>query len=428
MPEIQEIQEIVGKLAAVRARVAKAAEEGKATKDGVAVYDTSNIKIYGEGMSSMAIVEKIREDNVQMDDLQKEYETYKAAQSAFDELDKPVKNILHPTGEDQSGHDSRPQYKSFGQKITELPGIKERGGLKSLIKQSGGELHIPDVSIREFKTLFETTAGWEPESVRSAFVVPAVTRPIQLLDIIPMDIIDQAAAKYMEETTRTHAAAETAEGGAYNESTFVLTERTKTVEKITDSVPVTDEQLEDVSGANSYLAERIKFGIRQRLDLQMVQGDGSTPNFEGILNVSGIQTQAKGVDPVPDAIYKAMFEKVLLVGRSNPTHVLLHPLDWSPIRLLRTSDGIYIWGNPSEAGPERLWGLPVVQSDALDQNTGLVGSFEGAWIQLRERRGIVLELGFTGSQFVQGKQTIRASMRAVLVTYRPVAFCTVTGI
>jgi len=70
----------------------------------------------------------------------------------------------------------------------------------------------------------------------------------------------------------------------------------------------------------------------------------------------------------------------------------------------------------------------VVQNEALTENAGLVGSFEPAWISMFERKGVVIERGFTGSQFVEGKQTIRATMRAALVVFRPAAFATVTGI
>ena len=71
--------------------------------------------------------------------------------------------------------------------------------------------------------------------------------------------------------------------------------------------------------------------------------------------------------------------------------------------------------------------FPVVQSDVLTENTGIVGGFAD-WCQLLERRGILVEVGFTDTQFVEGKQTIRASLRTVFAIYRAAAFCTVTGI
>lgn len=257
-------------------------------------------------------------------------------------------------------------------------------------------------------------------------MVDAVTRPIQLMDLIPGGTISQAVYKHMLETTRTDNSAETAEGGTYKESQFVLTEQSQTVEKITNSIPVTDEQLEDESAVSSYLDNRIRFGIRQRLDSQLINGDGVTPNLEGILNVTGIQTRARAGDPIPDALYKAL-TLIRVTGRATPSAFVMHPNDWQDVRLLRTADGVYIWGNPDIAGVERMWGLPVAQSDAIAENTSLAGAFAD-YSQLFERRGLTVEIGFTGSQFVEGKQTIRASMRVVLVTFRPAAFCTITGV
>jgi HK97 family phage major capsid protein len=232
---------------------------------------------------------------------------------------------------------------------------------------------------------------------------------------------------YMEETTRTHAAAEKAEGVTFAESTFAFTEQTSSVRKITDSVPVTDEQLEDVAQAQSYLNGRIVFGLRQRLDTQILVGNGSAPNLRGLKNVVGIQTQARGADPIPDAFFKAM-RKIRVTGRAMPTHHVMHPEDWEDVRLLRTADGVYIWGNPSEAGPERMWGLPVIQQDADSAGTGYVGSFLPAWVSLFERRGVDVQIGYTGSQFVEGKRTIRGDMRLAFVVFRPAAFATVTGL
>ena len=59
---------------------------------------------------------------------------------------------------------------------------------------------LEDVNI---KTLFETGAGFAPQSVRSGLIVPAATRPIEILDLIPSHPITQAVDKYMLETTHT---------------------------------------------------------------------------------------------------------------------------------------------------------------------------------------------------------------------------------
>lgn len=276
-------------------------------------------------------------------------------------------------------------------------------------------------------TLMETTAGWAPESTRIPGFVEAVTRPIQLLDIIPLARTDSEKIVYMEETTRTHNAAEKAEGAAFAESAFVFTEREVSIRKITDSLPATDEQLEDVSQVESYIDGRLMFGVRQRLDLQSLVGNGTAPNIRGIKNTSGIQTQAKGADPIPSAFFKAM-TKVRVTGRALPTHLLIHPTNWESVRLLQTTDGAYVWGPPSEAGPERMWGLPVVQEDADSAGTGYVGSFQPAYISLYEKRGVDVQVGYIGDQFVQGKRTVRADMRAALVVFRPAAFSTVTGL
>ena len=277
------------------------------------------------------------------------------------------------------------------------------------------------------KPLFQTSAGWAPESIRTGKVVEYATRPIQVIDIIPPGNTNDTSIVYMEETTFTNAATEKAEGGTYGEATLVLTEKTSPVRKIPVFIPVTDEQLEDEAQAQSYLDTRLVFMIRQRLDSQILVGDGIAPNLTGILNVSGIQVQAKGADPTPDAIYKAIV-KVRVTGRAVPNVVVIHPNDWQDIRLLRTADGIYIWGNPSEAGPERIWGLPIVQTDAETENTGLVGDFAN-FVQLFEKRGIEVKISNSHSTyFVEGKQAVRADIRVALPTYRPAAFCTVTGI
>jgi len=382
------------------------------------------------------IATRIKERDDELNELGVYIETLEAAEKAASSHAARGKVRGHVPMPEGKGTRERPAVKSLGELLAE-----EKAYIDWVGKGHVGplDLSFPDVYPSDIlakgmafdtlgtKALMSTSAGFAPESVRLPGFVEMATRPIQLLDIIPMNQTSQASIKYMEETTRIHAAAEKAEGAGYAESTFVSTERSSDVRKITDSLPVTDEQFEDVPMMEGYVNGRLTFGVRQRFDGQVYVGDGNAPNLRGIVNVAGIQTQAKGADPVPDAYFKAM-TKIRTVGRAIPTHHVIHPTNWEGVRLLRTADGVYIWGSPSEAGPERMWGLPVVQDDARAAGSGLVGSFQPAWISAFERRGVDIQVGYVNAQFGEGKKTVRADIRVAIVIFRPAAFCDVTGL
>ena len=247
-----------------------------------------------------------------------------------------------------------------------------------------------------------------------------------MTDILPVFPTTQAAIVYMEETTFTSAAAERAESAAYAESTLAFTERTQTVRSVGTSIPVSDEQLADVVGVRAYLDGRLGFMVRQRLDSQILVGNGTAPNLLGTLNVSGINSQALGADSRPDAIYKGI-RAARVTGRSQPNVVIAHPNDWEPIRLLKTTDGIYIWGSPSESGPMRIWGLPVIETTAVTEGTAITGDY-ARYSGLHVRQGLEVLTGFVNDDFLDGRQTIRAGLRVAVVHYRPSAFTQITGL
>lgn len=277
------------------------------------------------------------------------------------------------------------------------------------------------------KTLMTTAAGFAPEAVRSGLLVEKATRPIQVTDLIPSFQINQPSFVYMEETTRTHAAVETAEGTAYPESVFVWTQRTSPVQKIADSIPVTDEQLEDADQVQSLLESRLSFGVRQRLDLQILVGNGTPPNLRGINAVVGIQVHAKGADSGIVAFAKAM-NLIRVTGRAVPGGAVLHPNDWIDILLTQSTAGEFLFGNPFQGpGPQQLFGVPIAISDAQTEHTGLLGDFAN-FSRLDNKRGVSVQTGYVGSQFTEGEVTLRADMRVAFTVTRPAAFVQITGL
>ena len=277
------------------------------------------------------------------------------------------------------------------------------------------------------KTLFQTSAGFAPESVRSGLIVPAAAAPLALIDLVPVRPITQAVDKYMAETTTTLNAAEKGEGVAYAESAFAYTEQTSTVRKITTSLPTTDEQLDDAPMVAAILNSRLVFDVRKRLNGQLAVGDGSSPNLAGFLDDSrtNVQTQARGSDPRFDAIFKAMI-KVIYTGGAMPSGVVLNPTDWQSVRLARTADGQYIMGNPSQPGSQTIFGLPCAIENAITQGTSLVGDFLN-FSYVAERKGIEVSIGYVNDDFTKGRKTLRAETRVAFTVPREAAFCAVTG-
>jgi len=316
------------------------------------------------------------------------------------------------------------RHKSLGELFMESPAYE---GAKAH-QQVNVDLpvHPSHFLPRPVNAAFLTSAGWAPESLRTGRVVLDEQREIEVTDALPVFPTSMAAIVYMEETTFTNAGAERSESASYAESALVLTQRSQTVRSVGTSLPVSDEQLADVDGIAPYLDGRLGFMVRQRLDSQILVGDGIAPNLLGTLNVAGINTQAKGADNTPDAIYKGILA-ARVTGRAQPNVAFLHPNDWQDVRLLKTADGIYIWGAPADAGPMRIWGLPVIETTAVTQNTGIVGDY-ARFSGLHVRTGLEVLTGYVSNDFLQGRVTIRAGLRCAVVHYRPSAFTQITGI
>lgn len=365
---------------------------------------------------------EIKRRNDEMNALGAEVEALVAAEKAAGETRAREERLNGPAGAPaQPGAKSADPYagKGIGDLFVESVAYTQVKG------RQGPVAVVEGVDV---KTLMSTSAGWSPEATRTGRVELTPERALSILDLPSPGETGQNAVVYMEETTKTNNAAEVAEGGTYGEAALALTERSQGVRKIGVWLPLTDEQLQDEPQVRGYVNNRLTRMLRERADSQLMSGNGVAPNLTGYLSVAGIQTQAKGAtEPALDAILKAI-TKVRFTGFAEPDAVVFHPNDWQDLVLTRTADGLYVLGNPSGGPPERVWGLRPVVSPAATENTGLVGAFR-AHSEFALRRGIEFQVTNSHStHFVEGKQAVRADFRAVLVVYRPLAFCTVTSI
>lgn len=346
------------------------------------------------------------------------------------------------------------QYKSPGDQFVESRTYREHresGAFKSQLSKvemtvqlkSGTSLVIWGRRSRmEEKALVyagsDSVGGAFVQNDRFPGILDLLFRELTVLDLIDRAQTGSDTIEYVREDTFTNNAAPVAEAtattgtsGTKPESALAYSVQTSPVRTIAHWIPVTNRMLDDAPAIRSIINGRLLLGLDLELEDQILAGDGTGENLQGIIGVSGINIQGLGSDNVLDAFFKARTQ-VRVNGLARPNAIVVHPNDWEAIRLTRENAatatlGAYLMGPPSQVGATTLWGLPVVESLGITENTGLVGDFAmGATLFDREEAAI--RTGTINDQFVRNMQTILAEMRAGFVIWRPTAFAKVTGI
>tara|TARA_B100001939_G_scaffold65577_1_gene54403 strand:+ start:11598 stop:12845 length:1248 start_codon:yes stop_codon:yes gene_type:complete len=311
--------------------------------------------------------------------------------------------------------------------------------------QSGVDTTVPFSPMGYKATLGAgTTNNYPPEVLRQPGVLEKALRdPNAVIGLFDQIETDQNAFQYLEETTFTNNAAEAAEEGAAGEAALDFTEQTAAIRKIAVFLPVTEELLADVSGIQGYINSRLSTMMRLRLDGQLLAGDGTAPNLEGLLDAG--KSSVNSLDYSSEfngnlgrigAIYKAITD-IRTNAFVEPDAIVMHPGDWnevvtsvSSVETSGSKNPIFVAAGGFGAGPAAsIWGLKVVPSTAISEGTVLVGRFgggEAAHVVMKQ--GIDIAVSDSHSDFfTKGKVAIRATMRVGFPVYRQGAFTKITN-
>lgn len=305
--------------------------------------------------------------------------------------------------------------------------LSESKAYADFVANNGGKvtLDLPLLAPERKAVVNLTMIDLAPD-LAPGFVPYAVQRPM-VGDLMLQGSTSNNTIQYYEQTTRTNDAAPVAEEGEKPESDWAMTLRTDPVEVVATWMPATRQALSDLPWLESAIREDLTAMIKEEEETQLISGDGTSPNISGILDRTGIQTEALGANDRPTAIYNAI-TKVRSIGFAEPTGVVMHPNDWAQIVTLKTADGIYIWGNPAMAPNDRIWGLPVVVTTGITEGTAIVGAFRPFAKRIR-REDVTVTISTEHSDFfIKNKVAILAEERLALQVTRPAAFCTVTGL
>lgn len=216
--------------------------------------------------------------------------------------------------------------------------------------------------------------------------------------------------------------------GAKPESALTLAVISTPVETIAHLIPVTRRAAADAGQIMQLVNAFLLYGLSEEVEDQILNGDGNSPNLDGILQTAGISTVGSAgtdLDAVVDAI------RTVRADRREPTAMVIHPNDWysTGFLLAKDSAGNYIIGNPQASidAINMLWGLRVVVTPAMTENTALVGDFRQAVVADRQQSTIYVSDSHK-DWFGRNILAVLAETRLALGVLDPDAFCTITAL
>lgn len=217
----------------------------------------------------------------------------------------------------------------------------------------------------------------------------------------------------------TNDAAEVSEGGLKPESELTFEPWDFPVRTIAHTLPVSKNLLADSGAVASYIDNRLMYGVMERVDRQLMVGNGTNPNLSGILDTGNytVYTPETG-DNLIDAINRAKW--ALWAAGWIPDNVYVNPGDWGDMELAKGSDGHYLNGLPGTLLTTNPFQVRVIPSPFVPAGQFAIGAFNRA-VTVWDRQGVVVETGYVDDDFRRNKVTLRAEMRLALEITTPSA-------
>lgn len=232
---------------------------------------------------------------------------------------------------------------------------------------------------------------------------------------------DTPNVEFVQETGFSNAGSPVDEGAAKPESTITLADKSVSTKVIAHWTRATRQVLSDVSQSRSMIDGRLLYGLAFKEEQQLLSGDGTGANLLGIIPqaTAYVNPLAGGDTTSIDRVRLMVLQAAL--AEYAATGIVLNPIDWAWIELLKDTQGRYIIGNPQGTTAPTLWNLPVVATQAITVDKVLVGAFDmGA--QIFDQWEGRVEAGYQNDDFTRNKVTFLAEERLALAVYRPESF------
>lgn len=316
---------------------------------------------------------KISEFRSQLEAIDERIQANLAAETRSQQIEDGMGQFLGALAERERGEivDTR----SLGARFT------DSAEFRSFAESGGGRSEVATLSGVDFRAVTDVTNS--ATSGGALINAQRLTRVGQdfldrrtfLVDLLPVIPVD-GPIEYVQDQSPladlANKAVEVAEAGAKPQAGPTMAIISESPATIAAWVNITRRVARQAPQVQAYLDGRLRYSLKRRLDGQVVNGDGNSPNLSGLLDRTGILTEAPGSSEARAAtIRKAI--TTMEENEAVPEIVVLNPADHELFDLLNLSSaGLTAVPNLQSAPSSSAWGLRVVKSNAIASGTAML--------------------------------------------------------
>jgi HK97 family phage major capsid protein len=184
-------------------------------------------------------------------------------------------------------------------------------------------------------------------------------------------------------------------------------------------LPASRQILSDAPMLQGYIDGRLRYGLAYKEEADLLNGDGGAGTLNGLVNQATAFTGGATNQTALDTILKAFLQ--ISLQNMEPSGLVLNPIDWTNILLLKTTYGEYLFGDPHSANTANVWGKPVVATASQTAGQFLAGAFTMA-AEIFDREDATVRVAEQHADFfVRNMVAILAEERLALAVYRSAA-------
>lgn len=250
--------------------------------------------------------------------------------------------------------------------------------------------------------------------------------PLVIEGLIPHIPVTSSSVQYLKNSAFTNGAKVVAEGTAKPESTFQFKLATANIETIAHYTKITEQLAQDAPAVQAFINAKMIYGLQLKIDEQLVNGTGAEASqLTGLLDTTNSTDYSTDITALKASI-KNMADFALAIKTEletagyAPKYLILNPIDWAALALMKDTNGLYILGGPASVAGKTLWGMSVVTTPSMPQGKYLMSDFAlGATIF--DRQEVAVEIDREQDDFTKNLFTIRVERRLGLAVENPKA-------